>query len=90
MSKEELIKRLETLDAMAAKVAEECLPHESCEVFMTPLAVMYRMRDRIRTLESVIPECLAMAEVWEDCDGDHDTGLIKRLRAIMSNDQGHL
>lgn len=110
MTKEELIKRLDTLDTMAAQIAEECLPHESCEVFVTPLAVMYRMRDRIRNLEqdrinefidlknenvtlrfrvkhieSIIPECLAMAEAWEDSDGDHDTDLIKRLRAIHAN-----
>ena len=43
-----------------------------------------QIRDRLEKMEAVLPECLAMAEAWGDADGNHDTGLIQRLRDVLS------
>ena len=34
-------------------------------------------------LRNLLPECLAMAEAWEDSDGDHAVELVQRLLAAM-------
>ena len=73
MKKQELINRLKMLDIVADQVSRESLPQESEPVCNSPISVMYRMRDRIKSLEQ--------ERILEFCDVKNENTKLRDIAA---------